>query len=111
MRVHLSRVIWLTSRGRVEARDVEGEFSSRFRYRLGIEREWVVAGVTVLPYAQAEVFYDTRFDTLNCQRYQAGAEIELTQQLRVEPYYARQEDQRSSPAHLNRIGLLLKLHY
>jgi hypothetical protein len=40
----------------------------------------------------------------------AGAEIEMTPQLRVEPYYARQEDQRSAPAHLNRIGLVVKVH-
>lgn len=110
-RVFLSRVMWLTNRVRVDARDVEDGFSTRFRYRLGIEREWVVAGVTVLPYAQGEIFYDTRFDSWHRQRYHAGAEIEMTQQLRVEPYYARQEDQRSSPAHLNRIGLVLKLHY
>jgi hypothetical protein len=62
-RVFLSRVMWLTNRVRVDARDVEDGFSTRFRYRLGIEREWVVAGVTVLPYVQKEIFYDTRFDT------------------------------------------------
>jgi hypothetical protein len=30
--------------------------------RLGIEREITIGGVAVVPYAQAEVFYDTRFD-------------------------------------------------
>jgi hypothetical protein len=59
----------------------------------------------------AEVFYDTRFGAWNRQRYQAGVEIELTEHVRIEPYYLRQEDQRSSPAHLDRIGLVLKFYY
>jgi hypothetical protein len=90
---------------------VNGEFSTRFRYQLGIEREITLGGVTLVPYAQAEVLYDTRFGAWNRQIYQAGVEIELTSHLRIEPYYARQEDQRSSTAHLNRAGFVLKLYW
>jgi hypothetical protein len=43
IRIFLSRVMWLTSRGRIDIRDVDDEFSTRFRYRLG-------------------AFDDTRFD-------------------------------------------------
>ena len=64
-----------------------------------------------MPYAQAEVFYDTRFGAFNRQLYRGGVEIELTKHWRIAPYYARQEDQRSSPAHLDRVGLVLKLYW
>jgi hypothetical protein len=47
-------------------------------------------------YAQAEVFYDTRFGAWNRQLYQAGVELGITKHWRIEPYYAREEDQRSS---------------
>ena len=110
-RVPLPLEVWLANRGRVDLRDVDGDFSTRFRYRLGIEREFTVGGVTLVPYAQAEVFYDTRFDAWNRQRYQAGVEIEVTKHWRLEPYYARQEDQRSSPAHVDRVGLVLKFYW
>ena len=110
-RVPLPWDVWLANRMRVELRDLDGDFSTRFRFRLGIERQFVVAGRTVVPYAQAEVFYDTRFGAWNRQRYQAGVEIELTEHVRIEPYYARQEDQRSSPAHLDQIGFVLKFYY
>ena len=62
----------------------------------------------MVPYAQAEAFYDTRFDTWNRALFQFGAEVELTKQWRLEPYYARQNDSRSSPASVNRVGLVLK---
>jgi hypothetical protein len=110
-RVPLPWEVWLVNRGGVDLRDMNGEFSTRFRYQLGIEREITVGGVTLVPYAQAEVLYDTRFGAWNRQIYQAGVEIELTSHLRIEPYYARQEDQRSSTAHLNRAGLILKLYW
>ena len=48
-------------------------------------------------------FSDTRFDAWNRQLYQAGVEIEITKHWRIEPYYARQEDQRS--------GLVLKTYW
>jgi hypothetical protein len=102
--------LWLVHRGRVDLRDVDGERSARFRYRLGIEREFAVRGIALVPYAQAEVFYDTRFDAWNRQVYQAGVEVKLSERWRVEPYYLRQEDSRSSPAHVDALGLVLKYY-
>ena len=102
--------LWLVNRARADLRDIDGEVSARFRYRLGLEREVTVGGITLVPYAHAEVFYDTRFGAWNRQRYQAGAEIEITSSWRIEPYYARQEDQRFSPAHVDRVGLVLKYY-
>ena len=103
--------VWLVNRARVDLRDLDGEFSTRFRYRLGIEREFTVGGMTLVPYAQAEVFYDSRFGAWNRQLYQAGVEIEITKHWRIEPHYARQEDQRSSTAHVDRVGLVLKTYW
>ena len=65
--------VWLVSRARVDLRDLDGEF-----------------------YAQAEVFYDSRFGAWNRQLYKAGVE---------------EEDQRSSTAHVDRVGLVLKTYW
>ena len=110
-RVPLPAAFWLVNRGGVEVRDVDGDVSARFKYRLGVEREVRLGGVTMVPYAQAEVSYDTRFGAWNRQKYQAGAEIVLDARWRIEPYYARQEDSRSSPEHVNAVGLVLKFFY
>jgi len=110
-RVPLPWELWLVNRAAVDLRGLADGFSARFRYRLGLEREFTVGGVSIVPYARAEVFYDTRFGAWNRQLYQAGVEVKLTSHWRIEPYYARQEDQRSSPAHVNRIGLILKTYW
>lgn len=107
-RVPLPSDIWLVNRGQVDLRELGGEPSQRYRLRAGLERETAVGGVVTVPYAQAEAFYDTRYDTWNRMLYQFGAEIELTKRWRIEPYYARQNDTRSAIAHVDRIGLVLK---
>jgi len=53
----------------------------------------------------------THFGAWNRPLDQSGLEIELTKHLRMKPYYARPEEQRSSPAHLDRVGLVLKLYW
>jgi len=65
----------------------------------------------MVPYAQAEIFYDTRFDCWNRQLYQAGAEIELAKRWRIEPYLARQNDSRSTSGNVDRAGLVLKYYH
>lgn len=110
-RVPLPNDVWLVNRARVDLRDIAGASSSqRYRIRFGVEREFTVDGIVVVPYAQAEAFFDTRFDTWNRQLYQFGAEVELSKRWRIEPYAARQNDTRSSPAHVNRFGLVLKYY-
>ena len=110
-RLELPGQIWLVNRGRVDFRDIDGESSQRYRLRVGIEREFTVCGVVMVPYAQAETFYDTRYDVWNRQLYQAGVEIELTKHWRIEPYVARQNDNRSASGNANRLGLVLKTHF
>lgn len=110
-RLELPGEFWLVNRARVDFRDIDGESSQRYRLRLGIEREFTVCGVVMVPYAQAEIFHDTRFDVWNRQLYQAGVEIELTKHWRIEPYVARQNDSRSASGNVNRIGLVLKTYF
>ena len=110
-RIPLPQEVWLVQRGRVDLRDIDGESSQRYRYRLGIEREFSVSGVVMVPYAQAEIYYDTRYDSWNRRLYQAGAEIELSKHWRIEPYLARQNDSRSSSGNVDRVGFVLKYYH
>ena len=108
-RFELAGEVWLVNRVRWDLRDVDGMHSNRYRYRLGAEKELSTAGGTVVvPYVQAEWFYDTRFDAWSRQRYQLGAEIELDRNWRIEPYYAYDKDKYPSAEGLNRVGLVLK---
>ena len=89
---------------------VSGERSNRYRFRVGVETEYTVLGRKVVPYAHAEILYDTRFDAWSRQIYQVGVEIGLTESLRIEPSYAFQIDTETPPTHLDRVGLSLKYY-
>lgn len=107
-RARLPEALWAVSRGRMELRDKEGTFSTRYRYRLTVERETTLFGAVTMPYVNAEVFYDTPHHAWSRQRYEAGVEIVLDHRWRLTPQYVRQEDQRSEPRHLNALGLILQ---
>jgi hypothetical protein len=97
--------LMVVSRLRTDLRNETGGFSVRPRYRLHFEREIPVGQLTATPYVRAEVLYDSRPSTWNW-RYQAGVEIALTRHWRIEPYYARWQNQHS--ADINRIGFIVK---
>ena len=109
-RYPISSRFWVTTRARLDLRTLSGERSNRYRFRMGVETEYRVLGSRVLPYAHAEILYDTRFDAWNRQIYQVGVEIELTQWLRIEPSYAFQVDTSMEPRHVDRVGLALKYY-
>ena len=110
-RIPLPNEVSLVSRGRVDLRDIGGEFSQRYRVRLGIEKEFIIGGVVTVPYIQAEDFYDTRYDAWIQQLYQTGIEIELSKSWRVEAFLARQNNQRSASSNVDQLGLTLKYYH
>jgi len=107
-RVRLPEALWAVNRGRMELRDKDGTFSTRYRYRLTLERETTLFGAVTMPHVNAEVFYDATHHAWSRQRYEAGVEIVLDARWRLTPQYVRQEDQRSEPRHLNALGLILQ---
>jgi len=110
-RILLANQFWLMHRGQVDFRDIDGQASQRYRYRAAVEREFTLQGVAVVPYAQAEIFYDTRYNAVSRQLYQFGAEVEFARQWRIEPYYARQADKLPTPGAVDRLGLVLKYYH
>jgi Protein of unknown function (DUF2490) len=96
------------TRFRWDARDVNDVDSNRYRLRLQVERALAYEGRAVVPYVNAEAFYDTRYDAWIRERYQLGVEIELNRTWRLEPSFVYQSDSRSTPARINALGLALK---
>ena len=99
------------TRFRWDARDVNGVDSNRYRLRLQIEKSLSYEGRSVVPYVNAEVFYDTRYDAWIRERYQAGVEIQLDPSWRIEPALTYQSDSRSTPERISALGLTLKYYH
>lgn len=109
-RTQLPPSVWLFGRLRWDARDVDGQHSNRYRIRLGAEREVTWFERVAVPYVTAETYYDTRYDQWSRQEYKVGAEIAIDDRWRIEPYFARQNDKQSQPAHVNAFGFALKYY-
>lgn len=108
----------LSDRNREDFRWINGDFSFRYRNRVTLEKELrLFKGRTVTPYVTGELFYDTRYDTWNRNRYGFGAQFSIKRRekllkmllpkhdLVLDVYYLRQNDSRASTAHVNAIGM------
>ena len=103
-----SNAFFLLGRAKWDMRDIDGSYSNRYRLRLGLEKEFTVAGREWVPYVDAEAFYDTRYDVWNRQLYRTGVEIVFNRRWRIEPYVGYQRDSRSEPEKLSILGLTIK---
>ena len=110
-KIELPAQVWLEARVRSDLRWLGGDFSSRQRVRLEINREFTVQAHSVVPYLQVEGSYDTRYHGLSRTLYQPGAEITIDPHFRLELYYARQEDRLPERESVNALGLVAKWYY
>jgi len=102
--------ILLSSRSRGELRDIGGRHSWRYRQRLTLERNFKIHAFSFAPYAQGEVYYDSRYSIWNKNTYEFGATFPVRRRLDLKPYYAHSNDSRSSIPHINAAGLTLSLY-
>jgi hypothetical protein len=112
----------LSDRNREDFRFLKGDFSFRYRNRVTIEREFQLKKRTITPYISGELFYDTRYDIWNRNRWAAGVQTSITRgplrklllpkrQIVLDLYYLRQNDSRSDTPHVNAIGASLAFHF
>jgi Protein of unknown function (DUF2490) len=106
-RVPIPWKILLSDRNREDLRWVDGSFSVRYRNRLMLERDFGIGNFRFTSYASAEIYYDSRFDTFNRNRFVIGTTIPVNKHFALDLSYARQNDSRSQPNHVNAIGVVL----
>ena len=110
-RAYLPAGILFEGRARVDLRWIEGDYSTRYRLRGELNREFNVAGHPVTPILQAEIFYDTRYDGWARELYQACTEVGITERFRLEPSLARQVDRLPSHSGLWAIAIVARWYY
>jgi hypothetical protein len=102
----------LSDRNRGDLRFIAGQnFSTRYRNKLQLERDFRIGQFVFTPYTSEEVFYDTRYDIWNRNRTSAGVEVPFSPNFVLDAYYTRQNDSRSTPPHTNVLGLKIELYY
>lgn len=110
-RAELPAEVWLEARARADLRWMRGDYSTRYRLRLEVNREFTVLEHAVLPYFNAEAFYDTRFDGWARALYQGGAEVTVNKHFRYEIFLASQIDRLPTRARVGALGVVAKWYY
>jgi hypothetical protein len=87
------------------------DFSTRFRYRLQAEKEYVAGRTSVVPYANAEAYFDSRYATVNRVRLIGGASVAWSPRFAFEGNWTYQHDTRSSTEHLDALNLILHVYF
>lgn len=112
-RIYLPAAVLVETRERVDFRWIDGDYSTRYRFRLEVNRdtEFGTRGRVATPYIQIEPFYDTRYDGWSRVLYQVGCETDTTKHLRLEPYIAWQFDTLPDDSKITAFGIVAKFYY
>jgi hypothetical protein len=87
------------------------EFSTRWRYRLMFEKEFLVRRASIVPYASVEPYYDTRYKTVNRIRLIGGATVALWRRFALETNITYQHDSKSSVTNLYALNVILHVFF
>jgi hypothetical protein len=96
---------------RVELRWVNGVYSTRYRNKLAVERDFLTHGFRFTPYGFAEVFYDGAKNSWDQEWYAAGVQWPYRHLLMLDTYYLRQKCPTCSPPNLNVAGVTLNFYF
>jgi hypothetical protein len=110
-RAYLPDDFLLEMRARADLRWIGGEYSSRYRLRGELNRDFNLLGCTTNVFLQAEAFYDTRYDAWSRALYQLGGEVTLTSHFRLEPSLARQIDHHPENTGLWAFAVVARWYY
>jgi len=110
-RIPLPAEVWLETRARADLRWIGDDYSTRYRFRVEANREFIVREHPVLPYFNVEWFYDTRYSDWTRTLYQAGTEVTVNTIFRYEIYLAWQADRLPAVKSLNALGVVAKFYF
>lgn len=101
---------WLIEdRNRFEFRWVDGDYETRYRNRLSVERDFLVDRFRFTPFATAEFFYSFDNNSWNEQQYSVGIQWPYRRIFMVETYYLYQHTS-SAPTSTNVFGITLNFY-
>ena len=112
-RTPLKGKILLSSRIRTDLRWLgqESNFSYRFRYRIMLEKEYTAGRSSIVPYINAEPFWDSRYLTFSRIRVISGATIAWGTRFAYEGNITYQYDENYNTANLYAFNVILHMFF
>ncbi len=112
-RIPLKGRVLVTHRVRTDLRWLgeNAEFSERYRYRLMVEREVQLGKTSLVPFANCEAYYDSRYEVVNRVRTIGGASVAWSSRFAIEGNVTYQHDTRSSVTKVCALNVILHLYF
>jgi len=114
LRLPLPRGVMWSHRLRSELRWLgsgDAEFSTRWRYRLMVEKELIAGRASFVPYVSVEPYFDSRYETVNRLRLIGGTSVVWSPRAAIETNVTYQHDSRSSTKELLALNVILHVFF
>jgi hypothetical protein len=89
----------------------DADFSSRWRYRLMVEKEVDAGRCSLVPFGNVEAYYDTRYDTVNRVRLVGGTSASWSPRCALEGNITYQHDSESSVTNLYALNVIVHVFF
>jgi Protein of unknown function (DUF2490) len=83
------------------------EFSYRIRFRIMLEKEFELKRSSIIPYINAEPYFDSRYSTFNRVRLIGGTTVSWGPRLALESNFTYQLDSKSSVTHVYATNIIV----
>ena len=105
------RVFLVRDRNWVELRWIDGVYSTTYRNRATIERDFLAGRVRFTPYGSIEVFYDGSSHSWNQEWYTGGVQWPYKRLWMLNTYYRRENCDNCNPGNWNAAGVSLNFYF
>jgi hypothetical protein len=109
-RLPLTGKLLLTDRNRADL-DWSNGFTWRYRNMLSLERTVAIRSYHLMPYASAEIYYESQYSKVSTTELYAGTQLPLGKHFQLTPYYEHQNNTGRHPnQQVHGLGLKLDIY-
>lgn len=101
----------IRDRNWVELRWIDESYSTTYRNRITVERDYLVRKIRLTPYGSVEAFYDGSSHSWNQEWYTAGVQVPYKRIWMLNTYYRRENCDNCIPSSWNAAGASLNLFF
>jgi hypothetical protein len=107
----LTAKLLLTDRNRADLDWSNGSFIWRYRNMLSLERTVAIRSYHLIPYASAEIYYESQYSKVSTTELYAGIHLPLGKHFQLAPYYEHQNNTGKHPnQQVHGLGLTLNIY-
>ena len=110
-RLPIKAKLLLTDRNRADLDWSDGSFTWRYRNMLSLERTVAISSYHLIPYASAEIYYESQYSKVSATELYAGSLFPMGKHVQLKAYYEHQNNTGKHPnSQVHGLGLTLNIY-